>query len=210
MISSETSANATSSARRMSGGCSSGLAGTGAPSWLLEDWFVEGLRSPGGDLFDERSLGNGLPGNSLPGKSLLGAPRTMLLAAQSGTAAKPLANQTLAAQRRSREQRFHRGIVSTCLLDSARRNRAAVRNCEARAAFVGAEHHTMRIQRGSPMTHSGALSSPVFLVHKQTRFSLPALAARTIGIFERGERASTWSSTGLCLRLSRMRFQPMK
>src|SRR6478735_5137689 len=79
MISSETSANATSSARRMSGGCSSGLAGTGAPTWLLEDWFVEGLRSPGGDLFDERSLGNGLLGNSLPGKSLLGAPRTMLL-----------------------------------------------------------------------------------------------------------------------------------
>src|SRR3954454_15462842 len=119
MISSEASANATSSARRMSGGRSSALSGTGAPSWLLEGWLVEELRSPGGDLLDERSLGNALLGNSLPGNSLLGnsllgAPRTMLLPRakrQCREAARELNSGGTTSYLR---RRFHRGIVSAC------------------------------------------------------------------------------------------------
>src|ERR1700712_3017132 len=72
MISSATSANATTSARRITGGASALLSGTGVPS----DPLLVG-RSLFWDFW--RSLGSGLEDTGLAGTGLLGATLTIVL-----------------------------------------------------------------------------------------------------------------------------------
>src|SRR5437763_9059360 len=86
MISSATSANATTSARRITGGVSDLLSGRGTPSWAttgcrsLAATFV---RSPGDGLLDGGLGGTGLPGATL---TIVLPPRETAMTGRDGVA----------------------------------------------------------------------------------------------------------------------------
>ena len=79
MISRPTRAIATTSVRRMTGGNSALLSGTGVPSRPLGSWRSPGKGFVGGDLADE-----GLADEGLPDEGLLGMTLTMFSPARRG------------------------------------------------------------------------------------------------------------------------------
>src|SRR5258708_6707026 len=152
MIRSATSANATTSARRITGGASALLSGTGVPSDAVRGW-----RSPGWAFW--RSLGNGLEdtasaGTASAGTGLLGATLTIVLPPREAAMTRQKRRRPrpeLKAHNVGLSRRFHRGSVSMPRLDSPRL-RASRTEPRSADPVDWPEHHPMRIQRGSVMT----------------------------------------------------------
>ena len=153
MISRATSAKATTSVRRMTGGNSPLLSGSGVPSCALGSWRSPGKGFVGGDLA-ARGLAR-LGSRRLGGRRLGGND------AHNGF---PPPEAAMTRQQRRREPNwhhnvagrrgFHRGSVSAAALDRMRRSvgrtepPARGRVCWCRAS------NDAHLQRGSPMTQS--------------------------------------------------------
>ena len=184
MISSATSAKATTSVRRMTGGSSALLSGTGVPSLPLGGWRSPGKGFVGGDLEAEGLTVEGLAVEGLAGTGLVGMSLTMVSPARGGNdRQKPLAIRTWLKRG---GDKFHRGSVSVVALDRMRRSAGRTELPAPGGVCCSRASHDAHIQRGSTMTQSIdrlPLSRVRRLSSRQRRF------AGAGSIFQRCERA---------------------
>ena len=144
MTSSVTSAKATTSARRMTGGCSALLSGSARRFDALTCAGVSRGRSSHPPEATRRRCPRASPSAADRARR----PSSILITSCRATWPYTASRDRCEPAPLTQAQRFHRGNVKGRALDRHRRCARCERNCEAPVALVVQSHHAMRIERG--------------------------------------------------------------